>query len=135
MKCTFVKVHVVETENYQTEAFIEGFIPLNANLLPESTYDWIINYPGVEADLQSDGVKIKVHSTTKCAPSDVYDRILGAHIAESKAKTKLYRFIRNLTMEVSDYFIGLAEYYSDAWDKYEHCLTHELEHTEYLKEQ
>lgn len=135
MKCTFTKIRTIELENNKIGARVEGFIPMDdVSIIPNEVLEWIYSYTGVTARVYADGIAIISWGETTCSHNDTYNKKQGEHLAESKAKTKLYRFIANYTSAMTNYFVGLVEMFNNDAMKYAHCLEHEIEHTKFLSE-
>lgn len=133
MKCTIKSVNLVEFANKRVGCRVEGFIPVaDMGLIPDSILKWIFCYEGIKAVPYADGIFVAAWAETNCSDKDVYDFNRGARIAESKAKTKIYRFIRRYAEYMSEYFETLSNVYQDAFLKYDHCVDHEEGHAAML---
>lgn len=131
MKCTIDSIRNIELKNKRVGSRIEGFVS-GVGDIPEEICDWIKSYQGVKAIVYEDGIYIASWGETTCSNNDKYESVTGKHIAESRAKAKIYRFMRNLSEYLSNYYMSKSNYFQDDYLKYEHCVEHEDEHTNYL---
>lgn len=133
MKCTIKSIRAVEFANQRVGCRVEGFVPIaNMGLIPDHILKWIFCYEGVKAVPYEDGIFIAAWAETNCSDKDVYDFYRGARIAESRAKAKIYRFIRRYAEYMSEYFETLSNAYQDVFLKYDHCVDHEEDHAAML---
>lgn len=133
MKCTIESIHNVELSGNRAGARVEGFIPFDRmHLIPNHIDHWIHHYEGVKTVQYENGIFVAAWAETVCSERDKYDAKTGEHIAESKAKAKIYRFIRNFTAKMAEYFESLTDEFDDVRLKYQHCVEHEEEHMEIL---
>lgn len=129
MKCTIESIRTVEFNDNRIGCKVEGFIPMdNMDLIPDHILKWIFYYEGVKAICYDKGIFIASWAETVCSEKDTYDALTGSRIAESKAKAKIYRFIRNLADYMSNYFETLSNQYDEVFLKYDHCVDHEESH-------
>lgn len=130
MKCTIESVRNVEFKDGRNGTRVEGFIPMqDTTIIPERIKKWLFYYEGVKAIIYEDGIFVAAWAETVCSDKDSYDSTVGSHISESKAKAKIYRFIKNFAELLADYFQNLHEDFMDAYLKYDHCVDHETTHT------
>lgn len=130
MKCTIESVRNIEFGNQRNGARVEGFIPMpDTSIIPENIRKWIFYYEGIKAIVYEDGIFVASWAETICSEKDKYDSAIGAHIAESKAKAKIYRFMRNFADSMSNYFESLSNEFQDMYLKYDHCVDHEEDHS------
>ena len=109
MKCTIKSIRPVEFVNNRVGCRVEGFIPdNNMNLIPDSILKWVDSYEGVKVVPYENGIFVAAWAETNCSEKDVYDLNRGARIAESKAKAKIYRFLRRYSEYMSNYFETLS---------------------------
>ena len=133
MKCTIDSVRIIKFEDKRIGCRVEGFIPVaKMDLIPEHILRWIHNYEGIKAVPYTKGIFVASWAETTCSANDTYDFKRGSRIADSKAKAKIYRFIRRYAEYMADYFENLSNIYQDAYMKYDHCVDHEEEHAETL---
>ena len=133
MKCTIKSVRPVEFANKRVGCRVEGFIPVaDMCLIPDSILKWLHFYEGVKAVPYENGIFVAAWAESNCSEKDVYDFNRGARIAESKAKAKIYRFLRRYAEYMSNYFETLSNAYQDAFLKYDHCVDHEEDHAAML---
>ena len=123
MKCTIESIRSIEFTNKRVGCRVEGFIPVaDMCLIPDSILKWIHCYEGVKAIPYEDGIFIASWAESNCSERDIYDFNRGARIAESKAKAKIYRFLRRYAEYMSNYFETLSNAYQDVFLKYDHCV-------------
>lgn len=133
MKCTIESIRNIELKNNHVGSRIEGFVPMeDINSIPEHIKLWILDYPGVKAIMYADGIFIASWGETVCSSKDTYNALKGKHIAESKAKAKIYRFMKNFANYMANYYAQLSNCYQDDYLKYDHCVDHEEDHTDFL---
>ena len=133
MKCTIESIRSIEFTNKRVGCRVEGFIPVaDMCLIPDSILKWIHCYEGVKAIPYEDGIFVASWAESNCSERDIYDFNRGARIAESKAKAKIYRFLRRYAEYMSNYFETLSNAYQDAFLKYDHCVDHEEDHASML---
>ena len=123
MKCTIESIRSIEFTNKRVGCRVEGFIPVaDMCLIPDSILKWIHCYEGVKAIPYEDGIFVASWAESNCSERDIYDFNRGARIAESKAKAKIYRFLRRYAEYMSNYFETLSNAYQDVFLKYDHCV-------------
>ena len=133
MKCTIESIRSIEFTNKRVGCRVEGFIPVaDMCLIPDSILKWIHCYEGVKAIPYEDGIFVASWAESNCSERDIYDFNRGARIAESKAKAKIYRFLRRYAEYMSNYFETLSNAYQDVFLKYDHCVDHEESHADML---
>ena len=133
MKCTIKSIRTIEFADQRVGSRVEGFISIaKMDLIPDSILKWIFCYEGVKAVPYENGIFVAAWAETNCSNKDVYDFNRGARIAESKAKAKIYRFIRRYAEYMSEYFETLSNEYQDVFLKYDHCVDHEESHADML---
>lgn len=132
MKCTIESIRNIELKDKRFGSRLEAFAPFETEFIFDTIKDWIKEYAGVHAVIYDDGIRITAWAEAKCSERDTYNPITGAHIAESKAKAKMYRFLRNFSELMANSYASISDYMQDAYLKYDHCVDHEEEHTEYL---
>lgn len=131
MKCTIKKISNIELKNNCVGSRVEGFVPLNLQL-PDYIKSWIKGYCGVKVVVYEDGIFVASWAEAKCSEHDSYEALTGKHLAESRAKSKLYKFLKNLSMLLVCYFAGLVDDFEMDYEKYSYCVEHESRHTNYL---
>jgi len=77
--------------------------------LPTSVYNWINEHPSVEVSVTYTTNKglcyiIIVSGKSVCTEGDTFDAKMGERIAESKAKIRLYDFMRTLCLKLMGYY-------------------------------
>ncbi len=131
MKCTIEKISNFELRGKRVGSRVEGFVPLDFKL-PEDIKSWLKGYQGVKVVIYEEGVFIAAHGEAKCSENDTYSKLIGSHIAESRAKAKLYKFLKNLSSLLVCYFMKVVKDFENDYEKYSYCVEHEAKHTEYL---
>lgn len=132
MKCTFKHIHSVETKENTVGTRIDGFIVLQTTWLPWSIHKWIMEYEGLNATIYPNGIRVHSWAETTCCGGDTYDLSVGSRISESKAKRKIYNFMRTLSSQLSIWYTLQATQYFEDFEKYKHCSEHELEYSSKL---
>lgn len=133
MKCTIKRISCVDMTKGRTGCRVEGFIHMpNQELIPDTILKWIFNYGGVNVEFLPTGLKVSSWASTTCSENDTFDKSRGAHIAESKAKAKIYRFLAGFSASMSAYLESLANDFDDTALKYDHCVDHEESHLNFL---
>lgn len=74
---------------------------------PQSTLNWVYDHPTVKFYDGIDTARIVTKGVSVCAEGDVFDAAKGEHIAESRAKIRLYRFMCTLIKKLLFYYTGL----------------------------
>lgn len=132
MKCTIENLKSFERNDGRIGTMIQGFLPVGLLKIPEELISWINNYQGVQVKILEDGLVITAIAHTNCLEGDSYDFGLGAHISETKAKVKLFKFIRNLSEKVANYYMALSNNFQDVYEKYDYCMVRDQEHAKLL---
>lgn len=134
MKCSIKSIRNLALKGNRSGSRVEGFVTLDSTLIPDSILKWLAEYKGVKTVVYENGISVAAWGETKCDDRDTFDPVKGSHIAESKAKAKLYRFMKNFSYEMYSYYDSIANYFDEAQVKYDHCLDHEEAHTAFLVE-
>lgn len=132
MKCTIESIRNIELKDKRFGSRIIAFVPIAEDFIFEPIRKWISKYEGVQTVLYAEGIKITSWAESKCSDADEYNPLTGAHLAESKAKAKMYRFLRNFAKKMEKGYGRVSNYMLDAYTKYDYCVEHEEEHTKYL---
>lgn len=84
---------------------IEGKVEENMDIIPFIIRSWAEQeYTGVDVEFDYRKIVIVATGTAKCSSDDVFNVVIGERIAESKAKIKLYRFMKNFCDEMVHYY-------------------------------
>lgn len=99
--------------NRCTVVTISGTITLSfdswCGAVPISIIDWARNNSSVHIpELWGDAMEIIVQGKSVTAAGDTFYPVLGARIAESRAKVKLYKFLYTLSNKMFNHFATLA---------------------------
>lgn len=105
LKLSFDKKKLGSTPPIQTQIFndtitkvtLTGFMTWNTRLSIPEILEFLHSYNGIGVDYTASGYIISTTGVSKKHEDDTFDDVLGYRIAESKAKLKLYKFMKNLT--------------------------------------
>ena len=78
-------------------------IPEILGPLPNYLANWLVSYNGVKLMPDFDKFYVEAKAKTTKLPEDTEDSVKATHIAESKAKLILYKFMYNLTNRILDH--------------------------------
>lgn len=73
-------------------------------------------------------INIDITTTSKCNPTDVYNKIKGRRIAESRAKEILYRLTKRISLINQQYHFDLYQKYVTSYNKYWSMEYKEIKH-------
>lgn len=99
---TFKKVEYFN--NRTTKVTLTGNIEWSSDIfwLSKPIEKWVENHESV---FMSPGSQtIRVSGRTTCQSADTFDPVLGEHIAESKAKVRLYRYMCVLLSKIAEHY-------------------------------
>lgn len=77
-----------------------------------------------------DGMLQVFSAKSKCSPEDKFDVVKGKRIAESRAKAKAYKAIRNIYNEGVEYYTERINQFKKLADFTDHLYEKELQHVE-----
>lgn len=89
----------------------------------------------IDVNIKVDGHIVFSHSfigKSNCHPEDAFDDIKGKRIAESKAKIKLFKFMKNHTKKLYNRVFEELNKYESAMNKYTDAYYKEVVHVEEL---
>lgn len=127
LKLSFDKKKLGNTPPIQTQVFndtitkvtLTGFLTWNSDIfLISKVPHFLHNYQGIEVTCSrtKEGFLITATSVSKKHEDDTFDKVLGYRIAESRAKLKLYKFMKNLTNTILRCFLTCSYGISDVID-------------------
>jgi hypothetical protein len=133
MKCTIKSVRIIELDDDRTGCRIEGVIPVSD--IPEPVFEWLLEYQGIKVVPYDDHIFVASWGETTRTGEDTYIYDTGRHISESKAKCKLFKFLRNFSEYMANYYAQVSNVWQDIYMKYDYCVDREETHIANLKDE
>lgn len=126
IKCTFTDKQV---KNYGrcTVCTLKGQIPVTG--APNSIYTWMEKHPCVKVEYAySKGIVFSVSAKAVQSLSDDYSALIGARLAESRAKKKAYNFCQSLCRMIAKYHNAQLALFAESMQQFEMYKNKEIEH-------
>lgn len=129
MKCK-IKSFFPAVENKEVRCHVVGTVtnPM-LEFIPVKIWKWIESYEGIAISFNGeDSFKISAWGTALCSDEDEFNLKKGKNLAESRAKAKVYRFVRTYSDKMSTYLGSLAEKFDDELAHYLVRVEQEKDH-------
>jgi hypothetical protein len=83
-------------------------VPMNVQWMPQSITDWLWTHESIDVTWQdNEHFRLKFSGKSVCSKDDAFDPVIGARIAECRAKIKLYKFIHTLCKKLMHFYNGI----------------------------
>lgn len=102
----------VETfNNRATVVTLTGIMSMPKNvwwIMPQSITDWLWTHESIDVTWQdNEHFRLEFSGKSVCSKDDTFDPVIGARIAECRAKIKLYKFLHTLCKKLMYFHYGI----------------------------
>lgn len=102
----------VETFNDRaTVVTLTGIMSMPKNvwwIMPQSITDWLWTHESIDVTWQdNEHFRLEFSGKSVCSKDDAFDPVIGARIAECRAKIKLYKFLHTLCKKLMYFYYGI----------------------------
>lgn len=127
IKCTFLnKEKKIRTYGRCTICTLKGHIDISH--IPYKIDSWIFSHPCIEAEYDYGGITFTVSAKAVQSLSDDYSALIGARLAESRAKKKAYNFCQSLCKMYAEYHNAQLASFAESMQQFEIYKNKEIEH-------